>query len=190
MGLGDTSALGTLGGCRLGAEPFGEPCDRQRVCQPSSYHPTPRGLPPGVTRFSAPFCAVSHPSAADLGLSVASTRAAQQGPKRDASPQPLPPFRPKLSGSRSHNPEQELAPRSAIPCPSQPQPTGASKPVLVTGPAATPTVRPKYAPSTTRGRRELLVWAVKSLRVPTRVPLWGRKLSSALPGRGENALTD
>src|SRR6516164_6293941 len=34
---------------------FGEPCDRQRVCQPSSYHLTPRGSPPGVYRFSALF---------------------------------------------------------------------------------------------------------------------------------------
>ena len=170
---------------------LGEPCDRQRVCQPSSYHPTPRGLPPGVTRFSAPFGAVSHPSAADRGLAFASTRAAQQGPKRDASPQPLPPFRPKLSGSRSHNPEQELAPRSAIPCPSQPQPTGASKPFLVTGPAATPTVRPKYAAWARRtlglgGQKSPLANARAALGPKTLLrPAWaGRKRVYGLSAQG------
>jgi hypothetical protein len=66
--------------------------------------------------FLRPFPRVSLPSAVNLGLAFAATRVATTRPQRDRFPSPLPPFRPKLSGSRSHDPEQELTPRAAIPC--------------------------------------------------------------------------
>src|SRR5262249_31819753 len=173
--------------------PLAEPCDRQRDCQTSSYHPTPRGLPHGVTRFYPPFCEFSHPSAADLGLSLASTRAAKPGPKRDRFPEPLPPFRPKLSDSRSHDREQELAPRAAIRCPSllSPAATGpAPENTCSNEHAGTPQVRQTYAVPATFARRPQR--GTNRTRHPsgregTSAPSRARTPRGAYPGRATSA---
>ena len=88
--------------------PLAEPFDRQRVCQTSSYHPTPRGSTPGVCPFEAPFRHFSHPepllsASLDRGRELA-TRAFQTL----VSAARLLFFAPKLSRAEPPNRDQQL----------------------------------------------------------------------------------
>ena len=125
--------------------------------QPSSYHPTPRGSTPGVTGFSVPLCEFSHPSAVDLGLSVASKSVAKLNPKRDPSPQTAAPFQP-ITLRRSISPPRTrvnapLGESLPISAPARRRPDRRRKNTCSNDHAGTPKVRPKYAQSTPRRRR-------------------------------------
>jgi hypothetical protein len=89
---------------------FGEPCDRQRVCQTSSYQPMPRVSTPGVGHFYAPFRDFSYSSAAHLGISIDPERAANHGPKSLRFLDALPPFGRKLSSPLPRRGVTELTP--------------------------------------------------------------------------------
>ena len=117
--------------------------------QPSSYHPTPRGSTPGVTGFSVPLCEFSHPSAVDLGLSVASKSVAKLNPKRDPSPQTAAPFQP-ITLRRSISPPRTrvnapLGESLPISAPARRRPHRRRKNTCSNDHAGTPKVRPKYA---------------------------------------------
>jgi hypothetical protein len=79
---GGREALRTLGRYWLCIDTPGEPCHRQRIIRPSSYHPTPRVKTPGVGHFYVPLCDFSHPSAVNLGLFMAPQESRQTGPQK------------------------------------------------------------------------------------------------------------
>ena len=110
------SALRTLCGSRLGAEPFGEPDDRQRVCQTQQ-------LPPDAERVNSrrrPFSTNFPATWRTLGVSISPPHTPHE------SDQPLPHKRPFLrqhSPRSDHNsPSRGLAPQSRVNPSSYPDP--------------------------------------------------------------------
>ena len=76
--------------------------------KPTSYHPTPRVLTPGVGHFYALFRDISHPSADNLCLSLAPVRAVKLLPESLHFPDAVPLFGRKLSSALPRRGDHEF----------------------------------------------------------------------------------
>jgi len=128
--------------------------------KPSSYHPTPRGSPPGVYRFSALFRTVLTLSTPLSASSRYASEPPSPAPKMARYPDTMLPFGRTISHDESHRRDQELAsptltfgPSPAAPRTSRPAPEINPGDGTVFCVESSPKVRRKYARSTPRRGR-------------------------------------